>query len=683
MKDALTKIPVIKILLPFIIGIFLASSFEINTRYAVITSAIFCILFLITTIIKSPTIRLSKSYYTNAPIIIICICLGSICYNLNNPKPLPEINYIHSNAKAIIKKIHDKDFSANMLIDVKQITDSCGNTYHLNQTMTAWIEANDYSLKEGSIISFKFNPQEITNNGNPEEFDYKKYMQYKGVLYHVFIKQNEYRIIGQQNDIHTFFRSIQRNLINLLLDSQLTPNTKTFFITIILGDSSYLDKELRESMSHAGIAHILALSGLHMGIIALLISILFIPLDYLRMKRARLLVTLIITILFAFLTGLSHSIVRATIMIGFVIMSKILYRKNTSINSLLFAALVILIIAPTAIYDIGFQFSFVSVLLILLLESRINTVSPKNELLYYFISLFSISLITTIGTSVLTAYYYNYISPIALFSNIIVIPILPLIVGCGIIYLILLSIGYDCNILAKLSDSFYLFITNFASDTNEYQNSYIDNIYLSPVSLCLYISAIIFFIIFIYRHKAFFIYSSLCFIIGGLSVRLIEKSQLPTYGYVIFNDYESTPILYFYNDSAQIIVPDDSFDINRFRSKHRKFIAKHHLNHIKIQSYSNKQHFFIGDVKITIINDSSIKRLTTTPKIETDIVLITKGFYGKIEDIIRNYNTKLIVLSGNIYYKKQNELSLECKKMGIKCHQISNHGAIYKYFNTK
>lgn len=680
MKDALSKMPVFRLFIPFLTGILLASHINIDTHIAFIVLVVGIILFILAGRIKSPVIRLTKAYYINSPLIVICISLGILNTNLNTPKALQETDYTGYTAQAVVQKIKDNDFSAGLQLQLISLTDTIGVTTTASNKITAWIEGSDYSLREGDIIAFKFQPQRITNSGNPEEFDYERFMRNKGFLYHTFIRQNDYQKTGHRNDFISFASNIRRDLTNHILNSSLSPDSKTFFITIILGDSSFFDKETRENLSHAGIAHILALSGLHIGIIALLLGILLIPLDYYHRKRIRLAITLICTIAFAFIVGLPVSVVRATIMIGFVLISRIIRRENSSINALFASALVILIANPFAIYDVGFQFSFVSVLFILLLSRKLFFVSPKREILYYVSSLVIISIVTMIGTMWLTAYYFNYISLLSIFPNLITIPILPIIVGCGIIYLSLLTMGIDWLGLARLLDDFHSLILKISRSTTDIAFSYIDNVYISPIMLVFCISALIFTILFIYKRRIIYVYCTIGCIIGAMTLKFVETNNLPTSGYVIFNDNKCTPILLFEKSHARIVVPDDSLSIGDFKRTHRKFLAKYQLDNISIENHADTPYLILGNKKVIIIKDSSIKHLKHTPKVETDIVLITKGFYGAIEDVMRNFDTKQIVISGDLYYKQIDKLAGECQKQGISCHRMDKNGAVLEMF---
>lgn len=681
MKDALSKVPVIRLLLPFITGILCASCFNIPTYIAIIIIVISIVTFSLANFKKVPYVLLTQQYIVNTPLILICFSLSIICTNLSKPSKLPEINYEGATANAIIQKITDNDFSTNLLLDVIQVTDSCGHRFNTNTKIIAWMEGNNYSLREGDLICFKFIPQTIKNKGNPEEFDYKAHLYNQGIIYHTYIKQNEYIKTGSTNNLFILSRNIQRNLITHILNSTLKPDTKTFIITIILGDSTFFSDETRDVFSQAGLAHVLALSGLHMGIIALLTSIILLPLDYCHQKRIRLILTLILIIIFSFIVGFSPSVARASIMITFILISRIIRRNSSSLNALFTAALIILLMEPYAIYNAGFQFSFLSVLLILLLSNRLTSISVKNQLQYYFGSLAIVSIITSIGTAGLTVFYFNYIPPLSIVSNIILIPLLPIIVGCGMIYLLLLVTGLDISTLAQIVDSLYEFALQLATDITSFSFPNVNYLYCSPLLLCFYFSVVISVIMYIYKHKAFYIYCALCFSLGCVLLKSVENNNIPNSGYVIFSDNQCTPIMSFSNNSAKLIIPEDTICLRTFKRTHRRFLAKYQITELYPEHQSNKQYIILGNKKVCIIKDTSIKSIQITPKIDVDIILVTKGFYGKIYDLIRNYNTKLILLSADIYHKQREKLYQECLNNNVPCHIIEEHGAVYEFFN--
>ena len=156
---------------------------------------------------------------------------------------------------------------------------------------------------------------------------------------------------------------------------------------MLLGDKSYMPDETRQIFSNAGIAHILALSGLHVGIIIVLISSILFPLGFFIPRKIIYLITIVFLWIFAFITGMSASVVRASIMATFYLSAKILERQNDSINALLGAITLILIVNPSALYDVGLQLSALTVTSIILFSEKLNFIDRyKHPRLYHIFS---------------------------------------------------------------------------------------------------------------------------------------------------------------------------------------------------------------------------------------------------------------------------------------------------------
>lgn len=678
MHNTLAKMPILKVVLPFSIGIIISRIIHLPISLILITTILCACFYFFITHKSSPYTKLSKSYLVNIPLAITIFFIGILYSYLKSPQEIDTENT--TSAIGIIESIKHNDTSCKLHINVLQYTDTLGNTSKINSKISSWIENNDYTLSEGDIINFKFIPQLIKNNGNPDEFDYAGYMKNKGVIYHTFIRNNEYKVIGHKNNIFTYARIIQNRHIDYLLSSSLTPETKYFFITILLGEDSFLDLNTRNAFSHAGISHILALSGLHICIIAFLISFILLPLDYIGCKRIRHITTLLSIIAFAFVTGLSVSVIRATIMMTFVILAHLLYRKNTSMNALFASVLIILIINPYSIYDIGFQLSFLSVFIILAFAHKIAIISPQKQLLHFTYSIFSTSLIVSIGTIFLTAYYFNTISYVSIITNCIIIPLLPIIILIGIIYLSFLILGFDFTFLSNILNGLYKVIIDI-SHLGDYL--YLET-YISP--LILTFTFLIFTLVVLYNihpQKIIYIHSIIILIIGTITLKSIENNvNIIQSGVVIFQHNKSTPILAINNTKATLTVYNENFDIETFKHYHKKFLTKHNIDSISYRYHSTDIHTTLDNYKIAVICENSITKLSRTPQIKVDIVLVTKGFYGNIEDILRNYSPKIIIFSSNIYYKRVKQLIQECKALKQTFHSISSDGAVWS-FNGK
>ena len=191
-----------------------------------------------------------------------------------------------------------------------------------------------------------------------------------------------------------------------------------------LGDKSALTKELRETYSVTGASHILALSGLHLGIIYLLLYRLTMGRKRFWLSQAAIIVSIWA---FVFLTGMSTSIIRSATMISIYALFSVAGRHRSPVNLLCFTAIVMLLISPSALYDIGFQLSFSAVLAILLLMPLLEKLFPEDYLITHpflraIYNMVGVSLAAQIGVAPLIAYHFGRFSTYFLLTNFIVIP---------------------------------------------------------------------------------------------------------------------------------------------------------------------------------------------------------------------------------------------------------------------
>ena len=210
-----------------------------------------------------------------------------------------------------------------------------------------------------------------------------------------------------------------------------------------LGDKSALTKELRETYSVTGASHVLALSGLHLSIIYLLLF-------RLTFGRRRFLFSQIAIILsiwaFAFLTGLSTSVVRSATMISVYALFSVAGRHRSPVNLLCFTAIVMLLVSPSSLYDIGFQLSFSAVLAILLLMPLFESFFPENYLVKhpvvrYIYNMVGVSVAAQIGVAPLIAYHFGRFSTYFLLTNFLVIPAATIILYGALLVVLLPSCG--------------------------------------------------------------------------------------------------------------------------------------------------------------------------------------------------------------------------------------------------
>ena len=231
---------------------------------------------------------------------------------------------------------------------------------------------------------------------------------------------------------------------------QVAENDEQYAVlaAMTLGDKSALTKELRNTYSVAGASHILALSGLHLSIIYMLLSML-------TLGRRRQMLAQIIVVLgiwaYALLTGLSVSVVRSATMISLYAVFSLGGRRRSPFNLLCFTAMLMLLINPKTLFDIGFQLSFLSVAAILLFMPLFDLFKPKVvrrfPLFNWIWGLMAVSTAAQLGVTPLIAYYFGRFSTYFLLTNLIVVPFATLILYGALVVMVVPAVG---TVLARV-----------------------------------------------------------------------------------------------------------------------------------------------------------------------------------------------------------------------------------------
>lgn len=262
----------------------------------------------------------------------------------------------------------------------------------------------------------------------------------------------------------------QRSLLLERLETAgLSDDRYAVVAAMALGDRSALTKELKETYSKTGASHVLALSGLHLGIIYALLSMLVVG-------RRWQMITQVATVLsiwaFVFLTGMSASVVRSAIMLTVYALLALGHRQKMSVNTLAFTAIVMLLVTPKALFDVGFQMSFMAVFSILLFVPLFyRPFSAEYLMTHRAVSwlwgIVAVSVAAQIGVAPLIAYYFGRFSCYFLLTNFIVIPAATLILYLALGTLLIPSLGVVLASMVGLLNTTLLYIATIPGATIE------------------------------------------------------------------------------------------------------------------------------------------------------------------------------------------------------------------------
>lgn len=297
------------------------------------------------------------------------------------------------------------------------------------------------SLSVGDELLFYTRIDAPKNREGFQTFDYATYLYHEGISGTAFVAADAWKKSSSDKQGDWKIRALQlrerilRNYEEWGVGAAQLP----VFSALTLGYQGDLDKETRAAYSVAGIAHVLALSGMHIGIIWFLLNGLFRMFLKHRLKWVKGMTVILLLWGFAFVVGLEASVVRAVIMCMLMELSTLAGVRNFSLNTLSVAAFFMLLYQPFYLFDVGFQLSFVAVASILFLYPSMNgCLSVRNRVVKWTWGILSVSMAAQLGTAPLVMYYFSNFSVYFLFTNLVASVLVPFIIY-GAIAMVLLS----------------------------------------------------------------------------------------------------------------------------------------------------------------------------------------------------------------------------------------------------
>ena len=305
---------------------------------------------------------------------------------------------------------------------------------HMNEPLVIFFERPTILLSEGDLFKVKSPIEWIANKGNPGEFDATFYWNSKGYRLLTFAGSNQYEYLKSHslpswkmamNKLHNYFK--------LSLMRHLKGQEEAVALALVLGDKSLLSGETTASFMNTGALHVLAVSGLHVGLIMQILLTLLGQFSRWISRYQALTAVLVLMWIYAFLTGMSPSVLRAVFMFSVLTVGEFLGKPRDNLNVLFFTAFVLIVIQPFTLFDIGFQLSFLAMLGIFLFYPSVRSLfQPKNKVLKWFWDATAIGFAAQLMTTPLSLYYFHQFPNYFLLANTGLMLTSGLILGLGI-----------------------------------------------------------------------------------------------------------------------------------------------------------------------------------------------------------------------------------------------------------
>ncbi len=332
----------------------------------------------------------------------------------------------------------EKPNSTENQLDVIAFSDSLG--WKESKGKVLIYHKSKKPLFPGQVILVEKAPEKIPLPIFPNEFDYSGFLARKDIHFRQFI--GEKFVVVDSSEVNSskyWLTNFRKKLVGTIEAKVPNLESQQIAAALLLGQKENLDKEIKNAYAETGTMHILAVSGLHVGIIY---AILLFPLKGIKLKSGQKKIYLSGVILliwtYAVLTGFSPSVVRAATMFSLFTAGQMRKRKPSSFNILAFSAMLMITMDPGVIFEVGFQLSYTAVAGILLIQPLIVQLwLPPNRVLEYFWQLTAVSIAAQLATFPLSVYYFHIFPTYFLIANLFIIPLSFFVMSVGIPFLVL------------------------------------------------------------------------------------------------------------------------------------------------------------------------------------------------------------------------------------------------------
>ena len=610
-----------------------------------------------------------------AAILTLCGVLGTVTTALNTPRAVPPRAALDRAMwmTAVIDNAAEHDGYIN--IDCHLIHCDSARIERPFPAVRITYLSVEHDFHPADTVTFHTTLTEaVSHTVVPGQNDYAAILRQRGIYAHGIVTPDTPVAVktghGLKRDLHDLRMKLRRQLFGISLDS----GTLEFLDAVLLGDSSAIDDSTRREFADAGIAHMLALSGLHIAILAWILSLLLYPLTLAGHHHARDIVIILSLWAFAIATGFSVSVARAVLMATFVLGGKLLQRPAPPLNSLCAAALLILVLDPQALFAIGFQLSFSAVATIIVVSGPLNRVHPRHKGTRAIASYVIASTGAIASAGLISAIYFHRFPVFFLIGNIVSVTLLPVLLGLGIAVLAASATGAVPEWLCIVTDAVYTLMQRFTSIVTSMPGAVIDDIYL-PWWTIPAAAAIVWFIA-EWGHKRRTVYPCAAGMLLAATVACvaITRPSFPRHECFFIPDKRHTHLLIHDGDSLYIVTTAPRIEhqavIHNAVRDYDDFRGMRQLDHFSIAPDTVAGRYFrrSGDIleinghRLAIVSDNN-HRLNSTMHIST--IIVARGFTGDIVGLATSIRPDSLLLSSDLNPRRSRRYLDECREADV------------------
>jgi competence protein ComEC len=700
-RNAWEKVPVLRAFIPFVLGILLAIKLQ-EIHLLVGVSLAVCLL-IVTSLIDLMSIkwrfrlRYFQGILINLAIVFAASFLTFSCIQIHDEKHFS--NFLQKDSFLILQiteSPEEKEKSMKMLCRVLGV-ENAGVRNKTHGKLLTYIRKDSVSrqLAYGQVLICPNKVQLVDGPKNPGQFNFKRFLSYKQIYHQSFLDSMNWHQspIQKGSKLLAMIYKLRLNIVGLLEENISGEDESAIATALLVGYKVDLSEEIKESFASTGAMHVLAVSGLHVGIIFLVFHLLLKPL--LKRKETKwlyILLNLFFLWFYAIITGLSPSVLRASAMFSFVIIGRHFRRKPNIYSSLLTSAIFILMVNPFLITQVGFQLSYAAVFGIVFFQPRFYALFNTKP---YFLldkvwALTSVSLAAQLSTFPLGLFYFTMFPVYFLFSNLIVIPAASVIIYLGFTYLIFQALG-----IAAISQFLVLILGYVIKGLNrgiilirDLPKGLIEEVYISPeMMICIYL--IIFSVaLFIINKQKLYFYFSLAALLIFTSVITLWNYRNHSQQRMVFYAIPDASLLGFFDGKSVTFLGDSAIlsnyelrKYNTFRDLWRHGCKSEEVKNILLgNAYQTNSLFIQGDF-VQFKNHKLIfydgeNHFECSQPIECEYLILHGNKYFDLSVMNNLYKPENIIIDPSVKYYKRKTLKRLLEKEKIPLIDLPETGAL-------
>jgi competence protein ComEC len=535
----------------------------------------------------------------------------------------------------------------------------------------------------GDQLIFRNPINEIKNPGNPGGFDYKNYCFNMGITHQVYLNHTDYLFISHQQlpILQRMLGATTQMVLKSIRDYIPGEKESGLAEALLIGYKNDLDKSLVQSYTNTGVVHVIAISGMHLGLVYWLLVSLFRP--FRKIKGIGSIVPWLVIAglwLFSLLAGAQASVLRSALMFSCIVCGEFFGRKTSIYNTLAVSAFLLVCNNPTCLHDAGFTLSYTAVLSIVLFMKPIyHQLYVKNKLLDAIWKLCAISLAAQVLTTPVSIYQFHQFPVYFLLSNLAAVPISGLIV-LGEIFLCAI---HAFPVLAILTGKILGMLIHLMNDCVAHvehlpgalwyglQISFFQSLLLYGIVFCIFY--------FLKQNKKTWFWFAGLLTAGFFLLRLLSSHQAASACRIVVYSVPHRSAMELFHGRESIYRGD--MILNDSAAQKRFFLdPTRTLYRVARTTYTN-EHFFIFYKKKILVLDDRLPSMPEGQKIKIDFLIVTGAFKKDPNDIINNMAPAEVVLDAAVTNSFARRWQKACDDRSIPCRNVTTEGAFVKRLN--